>query len=129
MKISLLFPPTWHPLQPYQSLPSLTGFLAQGSVTTVSQHNLGIEILSGVASQPYKAGLYQEIKSNRRIEYAVIGDPVNVSSRLCDAAGKGEMLLSAPFRAALGFLSLLEPLPFMELKGKGQELPVFCVKR
>ena len=129
MKISLLFPPTWHPTQPHLSLPSLTGFLAQGDVTTVSQRNLGIEILSGVASQSYEAGLYQEIESDRRIEYTVIDDPVNVSSRLCGAAGKGEMLLSAPFRAALGFLSPLEPLPFMELKGKGQDLPVFCVKR
>jgi hypothetical protein len=30
------------------------------------------------------------------------------------------MLLSALFRAALDFLSPLELLPFMELKGKGQ---------
>ena len=64
MKVSLLFPPTWHPSQPY----------------------------------------------------------------LCSAVGKDEMLLSVPFRAALGFLSSLEPLPSMKLKGKGQALPVFCVK-
>ncbi len=129
MKNFLLFPPTWHPSQPYLNLPSLMRFLAQGDITTVSQHNLGIEILSGVASQSYEAGRYQEIERDRRIEHAVIDDPVNVSSRLCGAAGKGEMLLSAPFRAALGFMSPLEPLPFMELKGKGLDLPVFCVKR
>jgi hypothetical protein len=129
MKISLLFSPTWHPSQLYPSLPSLKGFLVQGSVTSVSQHDRGIKILNRVASQFYEAELYQEIESDRRIEYTVIGDPVNVSNRLCGAAGKGEMLLSASFRAALGFLSPLEPLPFMELKRKSQELPVFRVKR
>jgi hypothetical protein len=64
MKISLHFPPTWHPSQPNLSLPSLTGFLAQGGVTTVSQHDLGIEILKGVASQSYETKLYQEIESD-----------------------------------------------------------------
>jgi len=45
MKISLLFPPTWHPSQPYLSLPSLAGFLAQGGVGGVTQRDLGIEVL------------------------------------------------------------------------------------
>jgi anaerobic magnesium-protoporphyrin IX monomethyl ester cyclase len=61
MKISLLFPPTWHPSQPYLSLPSLTGFLAQGGVTNVSQRDLGIELLDKVVTQSYGAGLYQEL--------------------------------------------------------------------
>ena len=37
MKTVLLFPPTWHPSQPYLSLPSLTGFLKQGGVNDVIQ--------------------------------------------------------------------------------------------
>ena len=129
MKISLLFPPTWHPSQPYLSLPSLTGFLAQGGVTNVSQHDLGVELLNGVTTQSYGADLYQEIKSDHRIESTIIGDPVNVLISLCGAEDKGEILLSAPFRSALGFLSPLKPLPLIELKGKGQALPVFRVKR
>jgi hypothetical protein len=78
MQVSLLFPPTWHPSQPYLNLPSLTGFLAKGSVTTVSKRDLGIELLDGTA---------------------------------------------------LGFLSSLELLPAIQLKGKGQALPVFRVKQ
>ena len=129
MKISLLFPPTWHPSQPYLSLPSLTGFLTQGGVTNVSQRDLGIELLNEVTTQSSEADLYQEIESDHRIESTIIDDPVNVSISLCGSGGKGEILLSVPFRTALGFLSPLKPLPSIELKGKGQALPVFRVKR
>jgi anaerobic magnesium-protoporphyrin IX monomethyl ester cyclase len=53
MKVSLLFPPTWHPSQPYLSLPSLTGFLAQAGIKNVTQHDLGIELLDTVLTQQY----------------------------------------------------------------------------
>ncbi|HVQ64984.1 MAG TPA: B12-binding domain-containing radical SAM protein, partial [Terriglobia bacterium] len=61
MKVSLLFPPTWHPSQPYLSLPSLTGFLAQAGVTNVTQRDLGIELLDDVVTKSYGVGLYQEL--------------------------------------------------------------------
>jgi len=66
MKISLLFPPTWHPSQPYLSLPSLMGFLAQGGVPDVSQRDLGIELLDEVVTQSYGAELYQELVDKRQ---------------------------------------------------------------
>jgi anaerobic magnesium-protoporphyrin IX monomethyl ester cyclase len=66
MKVSLLFPPTWHPSQPYLSLPSLTGFLAQGGITNVSQRDLGIELLDGLLTQSYGAELYQELVDKQR---------------------------------------------------------------
>lgn len=61
MKISLLFPPTWHPSQPYLSLPSLTGFLTQAGVTNVSQRDLGIELLDGLLTQQYGEQLYPQL--------------------------------------------------------------------
>ncbi|HEU4505255.1 MAG TPA: radical SAM protein [Nitrospira sp.] len=66
MKVSLLFPPTWHPSQPYLSLPSLTGFLAQAGVTNVTQRDLGIELLDEVVTKSYGAGLYQDLLDKKQ---------------------------------------------------------------
>ena len=129
MQLPLLFPPMWYPSQSDLSLPSLTGFLAQGSVTTVSQRDLEIELLDGTALHSYGTWLYWETKSGRCIKYRAIGDLVHVSIRFCGPAGKSAILLSAAFHTAFGFLFSLELLPAMQLKGKGQGLPVFRVKR
>lgn len=61
MRISLLFPPTWHPSQPYLSLPSLTGFLAQAGVKNVTQRDLGIEMLDAILTQTYGREIYQRL--------------------------------------------------------------------
>jgi len=61
VKVSLVFPPSWHPSQPYLSLPSLTGFLHQGGVSEVSQHDLGIELLDGVLTRSYGAEVHRQL--------------------------------------------------------------------
>lgn len=62
MKTILLFPPTWHPSQPYLSLPSLTGFLKQEGVTNVIQRDLGIEVLEGFLTQETGRITYERIQ-------------------------------------------------------------------
>ncbi|MGQ0810483.1 MAG: B12-binding domain-containing radical SAM protein [Nitrospiraceae bacterium] len=66
MNISLLFPPTWHPSQPYLSLPSLTGFLTQAGVNNVKQRDLGIELLDTVLTQSYGVDVYQRLQDKVR---------------------------------------------------------------
>ncbi|MDH5740999.1 MAG: B12-binding domain-containing radical SAM protein, partial [Nitrospira sp.] len=75
MKVSLLFPPTWHPSQPYLSLPSLTGFLHQGGVSDVSQRDLGIELLDTVLTRSYAAEVHQLlIAKQRELERSQTGE-------------------------------------------------------
>jgi hypothetical protein len=75
MKVSLLFPPTWHPSQPYLSLPSLTGFLLQGGVSDVSQRDLGIELLDRLLTKSYGLQVHQQLTDKQRaLERARSGD-------------------------------------------------------
>ena len=68
------------------------------------------------------------IGSRDMMDYTVIGDTVNVASRLCAAAGPGEILVSETVyeeaRATYSF-STLEPI---RVKGKAKKIPIFLVK-
>ena len=67
------------------------------------------------------------IGSHRRLEYTVIGDAVNVASRLCAEAGPGEILVTeSVLRMARDQVSS-EYLPELALKGKAQVVQVYRV--
>ncbi|HVP51347.1 MAG TPA: adenylate/guanylate cyclase domain-containing protein [Terriglobales bacterium] len=85
---------------------------------------LGVGI--GVNTGMVTAG---NIGSPRRIDYTVIGDPVNVASRLMTNARAGQTLISEDTARDLGpapefQLTRLAPL---QVKGKSQPLSVFSV--
>ncbi len=61
MNISLLFPPSWHPSQPYLSIPCLSAFLEQAGVTGVTQRDLNIELLDSILSKSYGIEVYGKI--------------------------------------------------------------------
>jgi adenylate cyclase len=68
------------------------------------------------------------IGSERRLEYTVIGDAVNVANRLCSAAGPGEILVSEAVCQAVKDHAEYEYLPAMSLRGKTRSVQVFRVK-
>ncbi|MCF6147185.1 MAG: radical SAM protein [Candidatus Kuenenia sp.] len=62
----LLFPPSWHPSQPYLSLPSLTAFLKQNGVNDVVQRDLNIELLDILLTQKTCGEFYHRITDKLR---------------------------------------------------------------
>ena len=62
--IYLVFPSSWHPSQPYLSLPALKGFLHQHGITDVVQRDLAIELLDYLCSWKNSQPLYDRILKN-----------------------------------------------------------------
>jgi adenylate cyclase len=62
-----------------------------------------------------------------RRQYAVVGDPVNVGSRLCGQAAAGEVVVSEEVLDRAGEPPAVEPLGPLPLKGKRQPVRAFRV--
>ncbi|NIQ03571.1 MAG: radical SAM protein [Nitrospinaceae bacterium] len=59
--IYLVFPSSWHPSQPYLSLPALKGFLHQHGIHDVVQRDLAIELLDHLCTWEKTRPLYDKI--------------------------------------------------------------------
>ncbi len=64
--IYLVFPSSWHPSQPYLSLPSLKGFLHKHGIEDVVQRDLAIELLDHLCTWEKTEPLYDRILSELR---------------------------------------------------------------
>lgn len=83
--------------------------------------SVGVGINTGIVT----AG---NIGSLRRIDYTVIGDTVNIASRLASNAVAGQILISDSTAEDLGDNFDLEGLPPLKVKGRSTPLDVFSVK-
>jgi adenylate cyclase len=67
------------------------------------------------------------VGSAGRLEYSVIGDPVNVGSRLCGIAGGGEIYIGERTRELAGHHVEVEALGPQTLKGRSKPVEAFKV--
>ena len=68
------------------------------------------------------------IGSPRRLDYTVIGDPVNVAARLMAVAEPAQILVSEATAAEISGQFTLLPLPSLKVKGRVESLNVFALK-
>lgn len=81
-----------------------------------------IQIGIGVNTGPVIAGA---IGSSRTLQYTVIGDAVNVASRLCSTAGPGEVLISqSTYDLVRGQVAVEDRDPVM-VKGKSKAIQIY----
>jgi adenylate cyclase len=82
-----------------------------------------IHVGIGINTGPVIAGA---IGSSRTLQYTVIGDPVNLASRLCSVAKAGEVIISEYTMRLVHSDVLLEPREAVRVKGKSQALQIYC---
>jgi len=93
---------------------------ARTELNLTSQHQLAIGV--GIATGTVVAG---GMGSQDRMNYTVLGERVNLASRLCDSARAGEVLIDEATRAKLGARARCHPKGEVQLKGFDAPLQVF----
>ena len=83
-----------------------------------------LEVGIGVATGPMVAG---NIGGSRQMEYTVIGDTVNLASRLCGQAPAGEVWVNQACKDGLSEGAFHEALEPISVKGKEKPVAVFRV--
>ena len=105
-----------------QAAVAMQGTVAQLNERWVAAGRPSIAVGMGLNAGEAFAG---NVGSHRRLEYTVLGDPVNVAARLCANARGGDILVSGEFLARLREPPPAERLAELTLKGKVKAVEVF----
>jgi adenylate cyclase len=73
--------------------------------------------------------IWGPLGSRKTMDYTVVGDVVNVASRLCSMAGAGDVIVSQSVREACQDRVVVSDLPPATLKGKARPVPVYRVEQ
>ena len=93
------------------------------SLNATSRHQLKVGI--GIATGNAVAGC---MGSFDRLNYTVLGERVNLASRLCSQAGPGQIVIDETTRSKLGEKITVAPLPAFNLKGFSAEVAAYELK-
>jgi adenylate cyclase len=103
----------------FDRLPALNDELASRGLPPL---NYGIGLHSGDAVAAH-------VGSSVRMQYAVIGDTINVASRHCTLAREGQIMLSDVTKALIGDVPDAEPINGVQLKGVADERQVHRIQQ
>jgi adenylate cyclase len=93
------------------------------STRWMQERNFGIQVHIGINTGRVAAG---NIGSPKLIQYATIGDTTNITSRICNVAQPGEIVISQSTYERVGIHKLpLEKLPPVTVKGKSEALQLY----
>lgn len=114
-------------LQAVESAIQMMNVLKTWNVERAVRNLPPIEMGVGIHTGVVLAG---NMGAENRLNYTVLGSNVNLASRLCDAAGRGEVLISQATYEALGVKESIEvePLPPTIFKGFEEPIVVLRVK-
>lgn len=105
---------------------ALRRWLDVGNRRWKQRYGVELQLAIGVHTGTAVAG---NLGSEKRMDYTVIGDAVNVAARLEASAAPDQILVSASTRDAIGDGAALAPLGERNLRGRSQTTQVYEVPR
>lgn len=114
-----------HPAKAVMAAVALQNELKEMNRNKQKSEDAAIRIGIGISAGELITG---NIGSNKRMEYTVIGDVVNLASRLTGLAGPDEIVISDSVYQRISDIVIAEQLEPVAVKGKAQPVLVYKVK-